>query len=412
MISQGFPPHNVHPGRTRRTAGPALLVLAAALLAGGCNRDRDLSDRTPEPPAADARDCSLSIDTSVWEVFRRTGERIIAGEDLTRQEIGAFTVLPMTALWCGSTGTSVPTEPFNLTNWMEEAFSRELGLQGGRKMAANRLKMAMDYRFSFDHRAEVDSLLLTFAAGDSACRLKELLDRWIDPANLPDSLTIAFLPGGPEIRAVGNVILVDTGLLAAGGRQQTLGQIAGLAYRWFQIGQKPNPTSLEGEEALASSLVKVRDEGIAAWISNRPFTYFNSQHPVLGKVNIIPESYLKMANLAVAYGDSMLPRLFADHRAMELRGHDFPRRMASSEGFTDLGYCMAAVIDGRLGTDRLVGAARTASGFLDAYQEAASLNPLPRPEPGATGHPWYASLSPFDEALHRQLHDLLVRRGL
>ena len=413
MISQGLPPHNVRSRRrVRYTAGPALLLLAASLFFGACNEDGKSQEPSSEPAAAIAPDCPLRVDVSVWEEFKQTGERILAGQNPTRGELGAFASLPMTTLWIQGLKSSVPIKPYNLTNWMEEAFSKELGIQGQGKTGGTRMEMAMNYRFSFDHRDQIDSLLKSFASRESACELTELLDLWIDAENLPDDLTIAFLPGKPEIRAVDNVILLDTGLLAAVGSEQILGQIAGLAYIWFQRDHGTDPNEIEGEDSLAGAFVKVRDEGIATWISNRPFLYFKSEHPVLGKVDIVSERYLKVANMAVANADSNLPALFADPELMAQLAQNFSRRMTVSEGFTHLGYSMAAAIDGNLGPERLHQAARTASGFLDAYQEAAALNPLPRPHPGAIGHPWYASLRPFDEDLYRQLRDLLVRRGL
>ena len=396
---------------------PAGWLVLAGLLGMGCNGGESPGQGTADPASRQApgsaspRHCPLAIDFSAWDAFAAIGRETAAGNRPDDRLITAFSENPVVAVWA-QTMDQVDVQPLHVTNWLEETFKDEWQVTDLQKVNSNRRTMARTYRYSFEHREEIEGLLAPFRTGTYDCRIRDALDRWIDPARLPADLVLAFLPGKPEIRSGGSTLLVDTGVLQAGGADQTLNQTVALAYRTFQLDDLENPNAQEGEDALAGTATLIRNEGVAAYLEKRAETYFAREHPTLGKVRIIPESIANTANMAVVYADSALPALFADPAVMASRAIDMPRRFTASGAFDKLGFAMAATIADRLGEDRLVAASRTVSGFWSAYQEAAALNPLPAPLPGALGHPWYASLRPLDPEAFAGLKGLLDRRGL
>ena len=222
---------------------------------------------------------------------------------------------------------------------------------------------------------------------------------------------MAFLPAKPEIRYHAGVVLVDTGVLVAGGSAQVVKQIAGLLYRRFLPASGVNPLELDGEASLAAAFTLLRNEGLANWIEDRPHTYFKSEHPSLGKVAVVPESFISTANFAVGLADSLLPGMFADPARMQAEAQTFSRTLAASGSFTKLGYAMAAVIAGHLGPQKLREAGRSPSAFLAAYQQAAALTSrAPAHGRGREPAPSYASLRPFSAQVADRLLSLLERR--
>lgn len=409
--------HNAR--RLIRTGWPVLAGLAvlAGLLAAGCSGgdspDQGTADSASRqtPGSATPRHCPLTIDFSAWDAFAVIGRETAAGKRPSDGQVAAFSENPVVALW-GRSMAPVDVQPLHVANWIEETFKDEWQINEIQKSNSNRRTMARTYRYSYEHLEEIDGLLAPFRAGTHDCRIRDALERWIDPDRLPADFVLAFLPAKPEVRSGENTLLIDTGVLHAGGADQTIGQAVALAYRTFQLDVLENPNAMEGEDALITTATLVRNEGVAAYLEMRAETYFAREHPTLGKVRIIPESIAKTANMAVVYADSALPALFADPDVMARLANDMPHRFTASGAFDKLGYTMAATIADHLGEDRLVTASRTVSGFWSAYQEASALNPVPAPLPGDLGHPWYASLRPLVPEAFTALAGLLERRGL
>ncbi len=411
MISRNSLFHNGPHHRPDPVAVLAAFLLALAMFWGlaACNRT---SERPAAAPAVTGtQDCPLTLDTTAWQEFVATGDLIIAGKKPQREDLQAFALTPAGGAWRRSLAPMVPPV-LRCGNWVAAAFQDVLGQTMPGKVNKDRRTMAASYRYSYDHRALVDSLLTRLAAPEVLCGLQERLAAWIQPDSLPSHLVLACLPARPEIRVQADTVLVDTGVLAAGGLDQTLAQTLSLLYRTYEIPRVVNPEMLDGADALAEALVLIRNEGVAAFLENRAETYFRQDHPKLRKVVIIPQDIAYTAGRIVALADTTLPPLLSDPEALTSGAKDFARTMTASGGYSKLGYAMAATIAGNLGEERLRNDARTVSGFFAAYQEAAAMNPLPSPKPGAKGYPWYASVRPFDDHLYRQLQDLLAERKL
>ncbi len=331
----------------------------------------------------------------------------MAGENPNDAELQAFARTPACVAWRNSLAPITPS-PTRCGNWLAAAFMDKLGDRFPGKTSSDRRTMAATYRYSYDHRSLIDSLLTKLASEEILCQWYAGLPAWIDEDKLPQNLVIACLPTKPEIRAQGDTLLIDTGVLAAGGIEQTLAQASSLLYRQFQIPGAENPNRLQGRNSLLQALQLMRNEGVSAFLENRKDTYFRRDHNSLSRIVILPQEFAYTATRIVSLADSTLPALLADPQLMEIEAREFSRTLTASGGFAKLGYAMAATIAGNLGVERLQTTSRTVSGFFAAFQEAAALNPLPSPTPGAKGFPWYAAVRPFDHDLYVQLKALLA----
>lgn len=350
--------------------------------------------------------CQVAVDTTAWPAFLALADRMDSGREVPPAEKEAFADQPTVALWRRGLAPHIPT-PLNVGNWLDAAFAAAGAERGRTKQNANRRMLSDSYRYSFANRAEVDSLLADFR-NEGACRLARLTDAWIDPAKLPATgLAVSFLPAQAEIRLTEDTLLVDTGVLVAGGLEQAVDQMASLLYRNYQTIDGPVPNTLTGAEALAHVFRIVTNEGVAGWIARTLDTEFRTDHPRLGDIGVIPESYYQTARRVQDLADRMLPGMFADPQVMESSGLPFTNFLVGQNAFSPLGYGMASVIVTHHGEERLKEVAHSVPGFLAAYQEAALLNPAPHPVPGNPGTSLPETMRPFPDEVFTALMGLL-----
>ncbi len=408
MIIHEPRPHNA--GRARGLRHAPILVAAAALLlaASGCGGKAETpAGGTALGDARTAAPCPLVVDDSGWQAFEAIAARATAGGPLGEDELAALGDLPSFTAWRASMDPNVPPA-MRVGNWVEDAFWDELGRTGDRKVNADRRAIAGSYRWSWDHRARIDSLAARLMAPGAACGVLTLCQGWIEPDSLPASPVLYLLPGKPELRYHEGNLFVDTGVLAAGSPAQLERQLAGLLYR--NVGATPGPSPLEstGAAAIGHTFRIIRNEGIAAWIEQLPDTHFDPEHPRLRRVTPVPEHFYQTTLRTLEVMLELLPATLADPAALEQGGEPFARTIAAGGGLNQGGYGMAALIQGRLGEARLKEAARTVPGFVAAYQEAALMGPAERPALGAQGHEPWESLGPIDPAVFAQLMPVLA----
>ncbi|MFN2370720.1 MAG: DUF5700 domain-containing putative Zn-dependent protease [Candidatus Krumholzibacteriia bacterium] len=401
-ISKASPP--VHPHGFLPALGGLVLLLVAAGCGGG---EQTSGAGAGSAPAGDGA-CPVVVDASGWQAFGALAGRITGGEAVGEADLAALGEQPSFTVWRRSMAPAVP-KPERVGNFVEEAFWTELGRTGERKANADRQAMGLSYRWSWDHRDRVDSLAAVVAGEPWRCGLLEHTRGWIDPERLTRPLTVHLVPGKPELRWHEGDLLVDTGVLVAGGPDQLQRQLAGLLYRNLAAQDGANPLAAEGDTAVAHVFRILHNEGIATWIEDLPHTYFNPIHPRLRRVMPVPQHFYQSTLRVTEICSTTLPRLLADPAEMRLRGQDFARTVAAGGAFSQGGYGMAAVIAGRLGPERLQAAAGSVTAFVRAFQEAALLNGEDRPLPGAAGHEPWACVAPLPAEVYAQLLPLLER---
>ena len=332
--------------------------------------------------------------------------RLVAGETVSPSDREAFVNSPAVDLWRRSLKPNAPTTT-NISNWLDAAFATDEDAPTRGKANPNRRLLADSYRYSFGHRALVDSLLEDFRVR-GACELADRIDYWVAKDNLPaDDPVVVFLPALSEIRIENDTLLVDTGTLVAGGVDQAVDQIASLIYRNRQVIDGENPSQTEGGVSVANAFRVSVNEGLAGWIARNPETEFRDDHPRLGSIKVVPETFYHAARRVLDYGGKLFPDIMDDPAAMEERGRSFTNFMTGQNAYGSLGYAMASVIVAHGSEDKLREAGRSVPGFLAAYQEAAAANPVPAPEPGAAGTELYQTMPPLEPAVFEGLMDLL-----
>jgi len=394
-------PHNA----AARAGAACGLVLLLAL--AGCGSDKS----APGQQAAAAADtCAVAVDLSGWEAFRDLATRITAGGPVDEDALGSLADQPAFRVWRESLAPNDP-DPIRLRNWVEATFPDELGLTGQRKANPDRQAIAASWRWSWEHRAAVDSVAARFAAGDGPCGILAAAAGFVDRDRIPRPLPVYVLPGKPELRWTGGRVVVDTGVLVAGDLAQLDRQVASLIYRNVQAEEGPNPLGEAGEDAVYGTFRIVRNEGVASWIEDLPHTVFSPDHPRLRRVHPVPENYYGTTVHTLDVIAERLPALLADPAAMMAGGEDFARTVAAGGGLLQGGYGMAALIAARLGEERLQAVSHSVPDFFAAYQEAALRNGDDRPAIGALGHQSWEALGPFPPDVYDGLIALLKRHA-
>ena len=410
IITHDVVRHNVAPARARLFRRNALFVMFLAgllLTATACSRDAGTEDKPSSQSGDQSSECDLTTDISAWVAFEELADRIGAGENVPKEDLDAFGDLPSVTLWRHSLAPGVP-DAHRIGNWLEGTFWEELGREGKQKMSDDRAIFMDSYRFSLDNRDRINQRLAALT-GPRKCDVDKMARFWIEADKYPHNLAIHFLPAKTEIRIFEGSLLVDTGVVGAGKPDQVIRHMAALLYRKYQTIPGPNPIEVEGEEAVAHSFRVLMNEGVTGWIEQTLAFQFDSNHPELYKVRIIPEDFFLKAQEAIALMNLHLGSMLDDEATMTDRGLGFAMHLAGMNAFSHTGYGMSAVISARLGQERLRDAGRSVPAFLASYQEAALANPVPAPVPGEPGVDLYLTVPPLDPEIFTKLEAMLTR---
>ena len=398
---------------------PLLLVglLAGALLfaAAGCGdggeatterAGENIEDQTATNPSETAQDGPLRIDDGGWRAFRASVDRIQAGEQLTLEDLSSVGDQESFRIWRGCLDTNVPGAD-RIGRWLEGAFWSELGRTGPMKRSGDRRAMIASYQYSYQARESVDRQVEQWSSPDHRKSFLALADLWMDPVNMPVPLTIHFLPTKPELRYCSSGLFVDTGVLVAGGNRQLEGQLVAMLYRNLQAIPMPSGPDSSGVNSVVKAFRILLNDGIAMWIEDAPRTFFRQDHYSLAKVALVPENLFLNGIKTIQFMNQHLPAMFSDPDVMSRQGPAFPLEAGAGGTLSRAGYAMVATINHHLGQERLLEVRRSVPDFLSAYQEAAQMNPEPRPIPGAPNSPLPQSMPPLDPEVVLQIQELL-----
>jgi hypothetical protein len=405
MITQEAPYHNATAARSSLFLWGLMVLLLLTVTA--CSKDAGTEGKPVVDGAKQSTPCDLTTDTSAWIAFKELADRIAAQEPVSQEELDAFGDQPSVTVWRNSLEPGVPAA-HRVGNWLEGTFWKELGRQGKQKPSTNRAIFMRSYHYSLDNRDRIDERLAELT-GPRKCDVADLAHFWIEPDRWSGELTIHFLPARPEIRIFEGSLLVDTGVVGAARVDQVIRSMAGLLYRKYQIEEGPNPIELEGAEAVAHLFRLLMNEGLAGWIEKTAIIEFDLKHWKLSKFLAVPEDYFAKTQQAVSLLNGHLGSMFDDEAVMTAKGQTLAEQMGVSNLIAQTGYGMAAVIDARLGEDRLRDAGRSVPAFLAAYQEAASLNAVPVPVPGKIGVELFQTVPPLEVEVFTELHAMLTR---
>ncbi len=392
-----------------RAALTTLLLSILLLGAAGCGQKADTDAASGQAATTSTHaDCGLVVNAKPWVAFLDMANRMAAGQEVPRAELEAYGQMPAVDAWRRSLTPNVPRVAA-LANWLEGAWWEKLGRTGKHKVVADGRSMGRSFLYSHQHQTQIDELIAAFNSDEYACRVRDLNALWISPDNISSPLVLNILPTMAEVRIFENEIFIDTGVLQAGSKEQTVRLITSLLYRNLEAVPGKPPLESTGEQAIAECLRVMMNEGMAALIEQTLNLEFDPRHHTLHKIQMVPEDYYRKAQYTLGLFAEQLPVMFADDAVMAARGGTFARTLAAGSSFTQTGLAMASVIKARLGLDRLRQVRSSVPDFLAAYQEAALLNNTPCPEPGTTGTKLYETVPPLDPALFSSLHAMLQR---
>jgi len=275
--------HNIAPTRAIRLFLASLMVIGLS----ACNNGEQ---KAPVETAGHSQDCGVVLNNEGWLAFSDVADRLAAGQTVPTADLEAFAKFPLVTSWRLSQAPNVP-RVVNLTNWLSGAWGDERSIKGKQKLSGNRTNLVNSYRYSQAHAAQLNGMLAELATDERTCQLRQLAETWVAPERVPSPWVLNFLPTLPEIRVFEGEFFVDTGVLQAGGIDQTMHQLVSLLYRKQEAIAGPNPAELTGEVAIAESFRIMMNEGIASWIEQTLQVHFDENHWSLGRVNIVPEVF-------------------------------------------------------------------------------------------------------------------------
>ncbi|MBU8870792.1 MAG: hypothetical protein KOO60_08015 [Gemmatimonadales bacterium] len=395
----------------------AVLILSGAGCGTGEKTATDQDGHNKSQASANETTSSqtgqMRIDDSGWKSFQSLGDRINSGEQLSLAELSTLGDENTFRIWRDCQKSNVPSAD-RIGRWLEGAFWNELGRTGPMKLSGARKAMIKSYQYSYDSRESLDRRIQEWSSPTLQKKFLTRAHRWVDPINLPDHLTIQFLPTLPELRFCSGNLLVDTGVLLASTNRQLEGQLVAILYRNYQATQAPahegpdDPTPT-AENSVAKTFLFLQNEGIPTWIEDSPNTIFSKDHYSLFKVSFIPDNFFQNGIRSIDFMNEYLPKMFSDPETMNRIGPIFSKEARAGGTLAQAGYAMVGTIIHHLGEEKLLEVRNSVPDFVAAYQEAALRNPDPRPILGAQGSHLPEAMPSLDPKLFDQLHQLLLR---
>lgn len=366
--------------------GAATTPAAPTAAASSGQGERPLAAATDTPAATAARGvradgCAVVVDLSSAAAFERIAGQLTQGRAVPDAEYARLLEQPAYQSLLLSSGGQL----FNagiLRNVMQHVYggaptgsaaATEPG--SGRKRAGARVPKRRDLVDSFgyarDHDEAIAARLARFPR-EGACEVRRLIEAWVPPSQLPDTLTIAFLYAGPDVRWYSQRLLVDAGLAAAAAPAQLPRLLAAQLYRGLRAVPTPPTQAAPGRPQLLATFATLQLEAASAWIEGFPEVRFDAEHPLLGRPDRARQQAAKKAESALARLNDMLKPLLTDRALLASKSAVIDDLFRGNAAYAPTGYMMAALIAVRLGDQRLR-EALTGSPveFLRAYQEAA-----------------------------------------
>ncbi len=431
-INDASVPHHGVSTSPRLPAAAACLLAALIVGGAGCERQRESA---PAPtgsaattraadtagaafqnsPSATPGDCRVETDLGALESYFRLGARLAKGHDVSEEDFRRLSELPAYARLFAAMSPQF-LNPGILQNVTRYAFAAENAKAPGSSGRHGREPKRQDLKdtlaWSRDRAADIQAFAQAFASERAACRAVERLAGYMDPSRLPDTLRVAFLIAGPDLRWLRDGVVIDGGLALAAGAEQLPRLLAAQMYRALAPPVVPLPHHAgHGEAAVAAACEMLRYEGVVGWLEGYPAMRFDSSHPLLGKRNAQQARWASYAQVLITDMDKMLAGLFADRTLLDEHGSGIDDLLRGNGGYAPLGFAMAALIATRLGEDRLRAASSDAAAFFRAFQEAAASEGGGRALPD---QPWLflgsvPALQPFSEQVFPELARLLAR---
>ena len=358
-------------GRDNRVAA----TLLSLLLLGGCGSG-DTEQETPGSMGTTHRStaCPVVVTDHALAGFYQLADRIAAGEKVDLEAMERVVAQPVWDRWRRSFEPEDVRALLVARAFFVTLRSRD-ELPPQMRDKPTRLDFDRNYRFHLERRAEIEAYVADFMADDLACKVRDLLDGWVAPAVLTDTLRVDFVVGHPEIRLYEGHVMVDAGMAWASGRAQIPRFIASTVYRDAASIEGTTPDLARGADILLETQRLVLNEAIPAYLDDVADIAFDRRHPTLGRAAPIPDQFCDQARRTLQSLDVALARTLLLPDPTDEHWRQMYRLFVGAQSWLPTGWYMAQVIVDQFGEPRLREAGRTVAGFFAAYQEAALLTP-------------------------------------
>ena len=415
MIYQARRLHNESP--RWHLAAVAAVALGLLPLALGCQPAKEGNGRGDADSVGSAEGasertvasgCPVVVTTSAYAAFLDLAQDLKSAGTFGDAAAGHLAAHPVYARWVRSF-ESLEITAHTLDSWVARAIlGRGYELPDQQRVPFPGTYASMEY--DFDRVGEITAVLDRFNAAETGCRALDLLDGFVRPGRLPDTLRVDFLAGNVEIRRFENHAMVDAGLALTLGQTQLAHLLASVLYQDIEFIPGSHPKDTSGAAAVYNTWRIVLNGGIAAWLEDLPNLYFGNDHPRLKNASPVPEPIFERAARTLADLDPMVTRLLTDPESLARDATELNRYLIGSQAYQAVGLAMVTLIERRLGVARLQQSCHAVSDFLDAYQEAAALNPESPTGPRGRVAFHLESLRPLSPQTYPALRQLVVEQ--
>jgi len=415
MIYQARRRHNGSPRWHTAAVATVALGLGLLPLALGCQPARDNNGRADTDSVgssasahehAIASSCPVVVTTSAYAAFLSLAQEVMSAGTFDDAAAGRLAEHPVYERWVRSFESPQITA-HTLDSWVARAIlGRAYELPDQQYVPFPATYTCIKY--DFDRVADITAVLDRFIADETGCRALDLLDGFVRPDQMPDTLRVDFLASNVEIRRFEDHSMVDVGLALALGQTQLAQLLASVLYQDVAFLPGPHPKEASGAAAVYNTWRVVLNGGVAAWLENQSNLYFGNDHPRLKNASPVPERIFGRAARSLAELDRMLTRLLTDPESLARDGTTLNKYLIGAQAYQPVGLTMATLIERRLGVARLQQSCHAVSDFLDAYQEAAALNPESPTGPRGRVAFHLESLRPLSPQTYPALRQLVV----
>lgn len=376
-----------------RRLAPAAALLACACLLGACGGRQDTGGQAATGDRRhDAAGCPAVVTDRGLQDFLALAARADGESGITLEDCNRLAETDLYASWRESFYPTALRAPELGRHFFIAMVGRDR-LPDQQRSKRPRADMVLNFEQTFEYRREIADFVAAFIRDETVCRSYELLQEFLPPQEMPDSLHVAFMVGLPEIQLYEGVLLFDASLAWAGGSEQTAHAIAATLYKHATFIDGPSPGLASGPDILLHCLRLIRNDAVVTVIDRLEEKAFDQRHGRLLNQSSRPHDMLAGAHRTLLYIDQQLTRLRGLDETTDRDWTNIFNYIVGAQSWRATAWYMATTIVEQLGRPRLIESARRMPDFIAAYQEASLRAPRRTDaEPGSP--PWLRAHPP------------------
>lgn len=368
------------------------LVVFAASVMIGCGGGDATTETAPRGRTITSTTCPLVVTDHAMQAVCDLADRVASGDTVSLEDMGREFSKSALDRWRRSFTPDVLPAAWTARMLFTALVGRE-HLPPRFQAKPVQMDLVSSYTESIANRTLIQRSVDTFIDDDLGCRVHDVLDKWIAPGTMPDTLRIDFVIGLPEIRLFEDRILLDAGLAWAAGYEQLPRFIASALYSRHAAFPGTDPDQAHGEAIVFETLRLIVNTGVPAYLDQMPDLVFDKRYRLLAGSSPNAESVCKQAYLSLRSLDDHLEQVRHIAEPTDENWDRVYRLFVGAQSWQSTGWFMCQTVADRLGESRLRATGGHPADLIEAYAEACGVE-----HPSASGPPqtrtWYLAHAP------------------